>query len=210
MRATLPPGPVQGCSACRITVVLDRTQSGTDAVRPLAPPQPGTVLIHADVGYWDALLATISQLWRRSPPSAVGSYATLVLLAASAAVYTSGTLAWLAFAAAFPGIVAVLVVAWVTRSDLARSGGGAPHITYHLCDSGVEIGREGRTDWILWDELWDAAETGRSFLLCPSPGAQYVIPKRYCSADATRALRVVVDWAGRGRSEDLESERPAP
>ncbi|MDE0105215.1 MAG: YcxB family protein [Bryobacterales bacterium] len=187
----------------------DRTQSGTDAGRSLAPPSPGTLLVHADVGYWDALLATISQVWRRAPATAIGAYFTFALLASSAAVFTSGTLAWLALAAAFPGIVAVLVVAWVTRLDLARSGGGTPHITYHLCESGVEIGREGRTDWIPWDELWDAAETGRSFLLCPSPGAQYVIPKRYCSADATRALRVVVDWAGRGRSGNPESERPA-
>ena len=93
---------------------------------------------------------------------------------------------------------------------MLRSGAGVARMAYRLSEAGVEIRRAGRTDWIPWDELWDAAETRRSYLLCPAPGEQYVIPKRCCDADARYGLRAVIEWLPTHRSAVRQRADPFP
>ncbi len=155
---------------------------------------PGSFEIAVDVRYGDALAAALSQCWRRAPV-ALAVYLTGLVALISAAWLTVGALAWLAATAAAPGLAAIALVAWLTRLDFKRSGGKPKRMRYHVCDSGIEINAARRSDWIAWDDLWGASETGRSFLLSPSPSEQYVIPKRCCDVARIEALRELLGSA---------------
>ncbi len=161
---------------------------------PSAGPGVATALISADVGYWDALLGAVAQARRRAP-AWVSAYALAVPVALAAGWLVSPALAWLGAVAALPVVAVASAVAWSTRADMRRAGTGVPRILYHVCESGLEVRRAGRSDWIAWEELWDITETRRSFLVCPSRREQYVIPKRCCDPGALDALRAVIFWA---------------
>ena len=188
-----------------------RELPGSDGMHHAAlpdSPQVGTVLISAEVGYVDAMLAAFSQARRRAA-GPLAAYASLVGAGVTASLVWPSSLFWLGPLILLPGLLGVLALGWATRVDFAKGGAGTPRIYYHLTESGVEIRRMGRSDWITWHELWDAVETGRSFLLCPSGADQYVIPKRCCSAGASVALRTVVGWAQQRSSGGRQAKKPA-
>ena len=147
--------------------------------------------ITALVRYSDALEATLSQCWRRAP-GAVSLYLAVLAGLAAAAWLTAGALAWLAVMAALPGLAAAASAAWLARLDFKRSGGKPVRMRYRVCSSGIEIDAARRCDWIAWEDLWGASETRRSFLLLPSPGEQYAIPKRCCDESCAAALRALL------------------
>lgn len=164
--------------------------------------------IAAEIRYGDALAAALSQCWRRAP-AALTVYLTGLVALIVAGYLTGGALAWLAVVGAVPGVAAVAFAAATARLDFKRGGGRPLRMLYHVCGSGVEIRAARRSDWIAWDDLWEASETRRSFLLSPSPGEQYVIPKRCCDAGRAEALRQLLGRAlasrpGR-RSGDLQA-----
>ena len=156
---------------------------------------PESFEIVAEVRYSDALLAAFAQFRRRAPALLVLYVAAL---ATSLAGYwiAGGGYAWLAAATAATGAGIVAVVGWLTLRDFRRSGGRPLRMRYHVCGSGVEIRAAGRGDWVAWEDLWDAGETSRSFVLSPSPGEQYVIPKRYCDRATTDGLRQALRSGG--------------
>ena len=156
---------------------------------------PESFEIVADVRYSDALFAALAQFRRRAR-------VILVLYAASLAAsvvgswIVGGLYAWLAVAMVGTGIGLVSLIAWLTFVDFRRSGGRPVRMRYHVCGSGVEIIAAGRGDWVTWEDLWDAGETSRSFVLSPSPGEQYVIPKRCCDREAAAGLRQAFRGSG--------------
>ena len=173
-----------------------------------AEQDPISFEIAAEVRYGDALAAALSQCWRRAP-AALAVYLTGLVALIAAACLSGGALAWLAVVGAAPGVAAVGFAATTARLDFKRSGGRPLPMHFHICGSGVEIRAARRSDWIAWDDLWAASETRRSFLLSPSPGEQYVIPKRCCDAGRAAALRellgpALASRAGR-RSGDLQA-----
>lgn len=180
------------------------------AVQATSAPEhePRSFEIAAEVRYGDALAAALSQCWCRAPTALTVYLAGLVALIAAGCL-SGGALAWLAVVGAVPGVAGVAFAAATARLDFKRGGGRPLRMHYHVCDSGVEIRAARRSDWIAWDDLWAASETRRSFLLSPSPGEQYVIPKRCCDAGRAEALRellgrVLAGRAGR-RSGDLQA-----
>lgn len=150
--------------------------------------------IAAEIRYGDALAAALSQCWRRAP-TALAVYLTGLAALIAAGWLAGGALAWLAAFGAAPGVAAIAFAAATARLDFKRCGGRPLRMHYHVCGSGVEIRAARRSDWIAWDDLWGASETRRSFLLSPSPGEQYVIPKRYCDASRVEALRALLGRA---------------
>ena len=144
--------------------------------------------IAAEVRYGDALAAALSQCWHRAP-SAVAVYLAVLVVLMAAGWLSGGALAWLTVVGALPGVAAVAFVAATARLDFKRVGGRPLRMVYHVCGSGIEIRAARQSDWIAWDDLWGASETRRSFLLSPSPGEQYVIPKRCCDPSHAEALR---------------------
>lgn len=178
---------------------------------PAAPApehDPESFEIAAEIRYGDALAAALSQCWRRAP-TALAVYLTGLVALIVAGWLSRGELAWLAVVGAAPGVAAIAFVAATARLDFKRGGGRPLRMRYHVCGSGVEIRAARRSDWIAWDDLWGASETRRSFLLSPSPGEQYVIPKRCCDAGRAEALRellghALASRAGR-RSSDLQA-----
>ncbi len=162
---------------------------------PPPEPAPESFEIDAEVRYADALSAALVQGWRRAP-GALAVYCIAVPCLLAAAWLSSGALAWLAVIVGAPGVAAVAAVAWLTRQDFRRSGGKPQRMRYHVCASGIEVSAARRSDWIAWDDLWDAGETRRSFLLRPSPGEQYVIPKRCCRDGAAAGLRAALVKGG--------------
>ena len=164
----------------------------------MAPPEehaPPSIDIVAHVGYSDALLATFSQFFRRGRP-VMRAYAAVLAASAGAAWLTDGELLWLPALVVAGGGAALTSTAWVARRDFRRAGGKPLRVRYHVCGSGVEIRSAGRGDWVAWEDVWDAGETRRSFLLSPSPGEHYVIPKRCCDARAVEGLRQMLRAAG--------------
>ena len=144
--------------------------------------------ILAEVRYADAFLAALSPFYRRSSVG-VALYGALLAVLAAGAWLVGGGLAWTALAAAAPGWAILALVAWRTARDYRRTGGKPARMLYRVSPFGVEILATGRSDWIAWDDLFDAAETRRSFILSPAPGQQYVIPKRSCRGAAGASLR---------------------
>lgn len=172
------------------------------AVQATSAPdhEPISFEIAAEVRYGDALAAALSQCWRRAPTALAVYLAGLVALIA-AGYLSGGALAWLAVVGAVPGVAAVAFAAATARLDFKRGGGRPMRMHYHVCDSGVEIQAARRSDWIAWDDLWAASETRRSFLLSPSPGEQYVIPKRCCDAGRADALRELLGRVPASRAD---------
>ncbi|MDE0108521.1 MAG: YcxB family protein [Bryobacterales bacterium] len=160
---------------------------------------PSSFEIAAEVRYGDALAAALSQCWRRAPV-ALAVYLTGLVASIAAGWLSGGTLAWLAVVGAVPGVAVIAFVAATARLDFKRGGGRPLRMLYHVCGSGIEIRAARRSDWIAWDDLWGASETRRSFLLSPSPGEQYVIPKRCCDAGRAEALRELLGRALAGRT----------
>ena len=180
------------------------------AVQAISAPEhdPVSFEIAAEIRYGDALAAALSQCWRRAP-TALAVYLTGLVALIAAGCLSGGALVWLAVVWAAPGLAAAAFVAAAARLDFKRGGGRPLRMRYHVCDSGVEIRAARRSDWIAWDDLWAASETRRSFLLSPSPGEQYVIPKRCCGAGHAEALRellgrVLASRTGR-RSGDFQA-----
>lgn len=155
---------------------------------------PSSFEIAAEVRYGDALAAALSQCWRRGPV-ALAVYLTGLVALIAAGWMSGGALAWLFVVGAVPGIAAIAFVAATAWLDFKRGGGRPLRMLYHVCGSGIEIRAARRSDWIAWDDLWGASETRRSFLLAPSPGEQYVIPKRCCEAGRAEALRELLGSA---------------
>ncbi len=156
--------------------------------------------IVAEIGYSDALGAALSQPVRRAPAVVAVYFLVFVCLAATAGV-AGGVFVWLAVGWAAPGVAAVALVAGLTFQDFKARSGRPLRLRYHFCGSGVEIRAGGRSDWIAWEDLQDAAETRRSFLLSPARGEQYVIPKRCCGRaveNVREAFRAAGVDAGRG------------
>lgn len=151
-------------------------------------PVPASFEIVAEVRYADALLAALSQFRRRAPVALV-IYGLALAASLAGSWVTGGAFFWLAGVAGALGCATVALVAWTTHRDFQRSGGRPLRMRYHVCSSGVEIRAAGRGDWVAWEDLWDAGETSRSFLLSPAPGEHYVIPKRCCDSAAASRLR---------------------
>lgn len=162
---------------------------------PQPEPLTRSFEIVAEVGYADALLGTLAQFLRRARPL-LRAYAAVLAAALLAAWLAAGPLLWLPALLAAAGASAVAGAAWQARRDFRRSGGKPLRMRYHFCGSGIEIRAAGRGDWVAWEDVWDAGETRRSFLLSPGPGEQYVIPKRCCDADALAGLREALRLAG--------------
>ena len=144
--------------------------------------------IVAEVRYSDALFAALAQ-FRRRAPIALAVYAVVFGLSAAGALTVGGRYVWLATFLAVAAAGLVSLVGWLTFRDFRSAGGRPLRMRYHVCGSGVEIRAAGRGDWVAWDDMWDAGETGRSFVLSPSPGEQYVIPKRCCDKETAAGLR---------------------
>lgn len=158
--------------------------------------------IVAELRYGDALTAALSRFARRA--SRVLALYVLVLLGSVAgSVVWGGAFGWLATASAGSGIALVSLVALLARRDFGARG-KPRRLRYHFCDSGIEVLSAGRSDWIAWDDLWDVGETRRSFLFSPSPGEQYVLPKRCCRG-IERELRVLI----RGAAQPAAERSPA-
>ncbi len=153
---------------------------------------PTSFEIDAEVRYSDALWAGLGQFLRRA--RAVLALQGLLVAGLAAAAWLTGRagFGWTALALAILGALPFAFIAWLTQRDYRVRGGRSHRLLFHVCPSGLEIRSAGRRDWLLWDELWDAGETRRSFLLSPSPEEQYVIPKRCCAAAAAQQLRVLV------------------
>ncbi len=151
--------------------------------------------IVADIRYSDAVHATLAQFSRRAR-FGLWTYAVSLAVSMAAAWLVGGALAWLPAVLGAVGCAAVSLAAWVARRDFRKSGGKPLRMRYHICGSGVEILAAGRGDWVAWENVWDAGETRRSFLVSPGPGEHYVIPKRCCDAAAVESLRETLRSAG--------------
>lgn len=149
---------------------------------------PESFDIFAEVGYFDALFASLARVRRRAP-LALGAYGLALGASVAASWLVGGVIVWLAAALALTGAGIVALVAGLTHRDFRKSGGRPKRFRYHVCESGVEIRSVGRGDWVIWEDLWDFGETSRSFVLSPSPGEQYVIPKRCCDGATVAAMR---------------------
>lgn len=149
---------------------------------------PESFEIVAEVRYSDALLAALAQ-FRRRAPLLLAVYVAGLAASVAGSWIAGGRYGWLAAAMVATGVGLVSLVASLTLRDFRRSGGRPLRMRYRVCGSGVEIVAAGRGDWVAWEDLWDAGETSRSFVLSPSPGEQYVIPKRCCDREAAAGLR---------------------
>lgn len=151
-----------------------------------------------EIGFRDALFATLSQLARRARGLAAG-YAVAAAGFGAGVIALDAGLAWLAAAGAPPAAAVALVVLRTGRDFRGRR---VRRMRYYLCGEGVEVRGAGGTDWIVWEDFWDVGETRRSFLLSPSPGEHYLIPKRCCGAALPRVrelLREAPETAGSRR-----------
>ncbi len=151
-----------------------------------------TLDVDATVSFADAFLAAMALFLRRSR---VGLIACAVVCAlAAAAIWLTGAyrLTWIFTVPAAAALLAVGFVARLTQMDFRSRGGQPLRLRYHVCPSGMEATAGGRSGWLAWDDLWDAVETGRSFLLCPSPQEQYVLPKRCFDERGIKLLRGIL------------------
>lgn len=154
--------------------------------------------IVAELRYGDALMAALSRFARRAP-RVLALYVLLLLGSLAGTLVSGGAFAWIATVIAGSGIALVSLVALLARRDFG-SRGKPRRLRYHFCGSGIEVHSAGRSDWIAWEDLWEAAETHRSFLFSPSPEAQYVLPKRCCRG-IERELRGLIRGAARPAAE---------
>ena len=154
--------------------------------------------IVAELRYGDALMAALSRFARRAP-RVLALYALLLLGSATGSLVAGGAFGWLAVAIAGLGIALVSLVALLARRDFGVPG-KPRRLRYHVCGSGIEVHSAGRSDWIAWEDLWEVAETRRSFLFSPSPEEQYVLPKRCCRG-IERELRGLIRGAARPAAE---------
>lgn len=149
---------------------------------------PGGLSIDAEIRYSDALLAGAAQFVRRAR-SGLAVYGLLLAASTAGWLAGSGASGWAAFALAAAGAALPGLMAWLVRRDFRARGGRPLRLRYYVCGSGIEVQAPGRCDWLAWDDLWEAGETRRSFLVSPGPGEQYVIPKRCCGAAMAGRLR---------------------
>ncbi len=156
---------------------------------PSTEPDCGEFEIVADIRYSDAVLATLAQ-FRLRARSGVLAYAVVLVSSIGATWVTGGALFWLPAAVASGGCTVVAAIIWLVRRDFRRSGGKPLRMRFHVCGGGIEIRAAGRGEWVAWEDVWDAGETRRSFLVSPRPGEHYVIPKRYCDSAAVGNLRM--------------------
>ncbi len=151
-----------------------------------------TLDIDAEVGFADAFFASLALFLRRGRGGLTAC--AVVCAVAAAAIWLSGAhrLLWIFALPAAAALLAVGFVARLTQIDFRSRGGGPLRLRYHVCPSGMEATAGGRSGWLTWDDLWDAVETRRSFLLCPSPEEQYVLPKRCCGKRGVELLRGIL------------------
>lgn len=164
-----------------------RPPSSPRTTFPDAPAE--TLDIEAAVGFADAFLAWLALFLRRSRAGL--TVCVVVCAAAAAAAGLSGDylLLWIPAAPAAAGLLAVGFAARLTQMDFRARGGKPLRLHYHVCPSGMEAAAGGRSGWLAWEDLWDAVETRRSFLICPSPQEQYVLPKRFLDERGVALLR---------------------
>ncbi len=162
---------------------------------PSPEPVPDEFQIVADVRYSDAVFATLAQFSRRGR-IVLRVYALALTVSIGVAWITGGVWLWLPVVLGFIACGAVGSVVWLVGRDFRLSGGKPLRMRFHICDSGVEVRAAGRGDWMAWEDVWDAEETRRSFLVSPGPGEHYVIPKRCCDTAAVEGLREALRTAG--------------
>ncbi len=131
----------------------------------------------------------MAQFARRARTPLRGSWVLLGGMAVAGWLSGSPAIGWCALAMATLGGLPPILVAWPTWRDFRARGGKPLRMRYHVCDSGIEVRAAGRIDWLTWENLWEAGDTRRSFLLSPTPREQYVISKRCCGERAATQLR---------------------
>lgn len=98
----------------------------------------------------------------------------------------------------------------INQLDFQRSDPAQRRIRYKIGADGLQA-RSGKNLGIAaWDELWDAAESRRSFLVCVSPQEQYVLPKRFFPGlDEQELLRGLTREAAERRRSAHEAKAAA-
>ena len=148
-----------------------------------------TLDIDAVVGFGDAFWAELT-LFAKRARSGLIVYAVLLAGSSFAAWFTGRDwLSWVVAALLLIAVLAIGFLARITQMDFRSRGGEPLRLRYHVCPSGLEAIAGERSGWMAWDDVWEATETRRSFLLSPSPEEQYVLPKRYLNDDGIELLR---------------------
>ncbi len=161
-----------------------------------------TLDVDAAVGFADAFLASLALFLRRSRTGLIACAVVCALAAAAIGLTGAYRLAWIFVAPAVAALLAVGFVARLTQMDFRARGGGPLRLHYHVCPSGMEATAGRRSGWLAWGDLWDAVETRRSFLICPSPQEQYVLPKRCFDERGIELLRGILAERRSGQAVD--------
>lgn len=157
---------------------------------PRAAPAE-TLDIDASIGFADAFFASLSLFLRRSRAGLTACAVVCALFAAAAGLSGMYRLLWIFALPTAAALLAVGFAARLTQMDFRARGGKPLRLHYHVCPSGMEATGGGRSGWLAWEDLWDAVETRRSFLICPSPEEQYVLPKRFLDERGIALLRAI-------------------
>ncbi len=170
----------------------------------LSATEAETLDIDAVVGFSDAFLATMALFLRRGRIG-LTVCAVVCVLAVAGGLSGAYRLSWIFAVPAAVALLAVGFVAHLTQMDFRSRGGGPLRLRCHICSSGMEATGGGRSGWLAWDDLWDAVETGRSFLICPSPQEQYVLPKRCFDERGIELLRGILAAKRSAKAETVRA-----
>ena len=149
----------------------------------------GSFEIVTEIRFSDALSGSLFQFLKRARYGLLIYGLLFVGLAVTAQLIASNTLAVMALGLLLAGLSPMVLTAGLIIRDQRKSGGSHIEQRYHVCPSGIEVFAAGKNGWHAWEDLWDAEETSRSFLISPSPQEQDVVPKRCCSESVIRRVR---------------------